>query len=100
MDRIDILRYYSQDFVAETIAQASRDREAVGVFTDGKYEKRPGILQYSSDVIGMAKRGITSIHLSAEHWTYPMQLDPENYDELRKGFDIILDIDSKLELEE
>ncbi|MBI5332676.1 MAG: hypothetical protein HZB65_03825 [Candidatus Aenigmarchaeota archaeon] len=100
MDRIDILRYYSQDFVAEMIAKASQDREVVGVFADSKYEKRPGILQYSSDVIGMAKRGITSIHLSAEHWTYPMQLISDNYDELRKGFDIILDIDSKLGLDE
>ncbi|MFH0837042.1 MAG: hypothetical protein V1870_02850 [Candidatus Aenigmatarchaeota archaeon] len=100
MDRVEILRYYSQDFVANMIAQAANEREAAGVFADGKYEKRPNIMQYSSDVIGMARRGVTSFHLSVEHWTYPMQLSSENYNELRKGFDIILDIDSGLGLDE
>ncbi|MBI4895333.1 MAG: hypothetical protein HY831_02455 [Candidatus Aenigmarchaeota archaeon] len=98
MNRQQIIDYYSQDFVLESIVKASRDREAVGVFSDGGYDKRPNVVNFKSDILSMVKNGVTSIHLSAEHWTYPMQVNAETYEQLRKGFDIIIDIDSRLSL--
>ena len=95
-----IVDYYSQDFVLDAIVKAAKDRECVGVFSDLSYDKRPNVVSFKSDVLNMVRNGISSFHLSVEHWTYPMQLSAENYDELRKGFDIVIDIDSKLSLEE
>ena len=96
----DVVAYYSQDFVADSILSAAKDREAVGVFSNGMYDKRPNIIQYKSDLLNMIKSGVSSVHLSVEHWTFPMHLSAENYDHLRKGFDIIIDIDSKFTLNE
>ena len=98
MSRQQIIDYYSQDFVLDAIVKSARDREAVGVFADGGYDKRPNIVNFKSDILSMIKNGVTSIHLSAEHWTYTMQVTAETYEHLRKGFDIIIDIDSRLSL--
>ena len=82
--------------------KASKGREVAGAFWDGSYDKRPNILQFSSDINQMVKNGVVSFHLSVEHWSNPMALvtEKENYNKLRTGWDIIIDIDSKLGLEE
>lgn len=101
MNRQQIFEYYSNDFVAQQIFAASKDREVAGAFWDGSYDKRPNMLQYKADIIQMAKKGVSSFHLSVEHWKNAMALSAERgYDALRSGFDLILDIDSKLGVEE
>ncbi len=81
---------------------ASAGREVAGAFWDGTYDKRPNILQFSSDIAQMVRNGVTSFHLSVEHWSNPMSLitEKENYDKLRTGWDMIIDIDSKLGIDE
>ncbi len=102
MYRQQIVEYYHRDDIARTIAEAARGREAAGVFSDGAYDSRPNAIFYPNDVKQMAKRGITSFHISVEHWKNPMALSTENknYHELRTGYDILIDIDSKLGIEE
>jgi len=102
MYRHKIIEYYHRDDVASAISSSAAGREAAGVFSDGTYDARPNAIFYPNDVKQMAKKGITSFHISVEHWKNPMALSTEtkNYDELRVGYDIIIDIDSKLSIEE
>ncbi len=93
-----VVEYYSS--VADSIVRHCNDREVAFAYGDGRYDKRPNILQYKNDVVQMAKKGITSFHLSVERWTNPMMLSAQRYAELRKGFDIIFDIDSRLGIDE
>ncbi|MBI5061350.1 MAG: hypothetical protein HZB67_03475 [Candidatus Aenigmarchaeota archaeon] len=96
MNRQQILDYYSRKDIAEEIARYSKDREVAGAYPDGTYAARPNIIQYSDDVVQMAKKGISSFHLSVERWSNPMGITPENHEKLRKGWDFIIDIDSKI----
>ncbi len=102
MYRQQILEYYHRDEIAAEIARAAAGREAAGVFSDGTYDARPNSIIYPSDVKQMAKKGVTSFHISVEHWKNPMAISTEtkNYGKLRTGFDILIDIDSKLGIDE
>ncbi len=102
INRQNVYDYYSNDFITEQIMKFAKGREIAGRFWNGTYDKRPNILQYPADIIQMARNGVTSFHLSVEHWTNPMALvtEKENYDKLRAGWDFIIDIDSKLGMNE
>lgn len=97
----EIVKYYSQEDILREMLKIAKNREFVGAFKDGGYAKRPAMIQYPSDIIQAVKRGITSFHCSVERWSNPMQLSTEtkNYDELRIGWDLLLDIDSHLGME-
>ncbi len=102
LTRQDIINFYSNENIARLLVDNAKSREVAFAFMAGSYDKRPNILQFPSDVVQMAKRGVTSFHYSVEHWENPMMLSSQekNYSLLRKGFDVIIDIDSKLGLEE
>ncbi|MEM5812837.1 MAG: DNA primase small subunit domain-containing protein [Candidatus Aenigmatarchaeota archaeon] len=97
----EIIEYYSRDYILEELLKIAKDREFVGAFSNGAYSKRPNIVQYYSDIIHMVENGITSFHCSVERWKNPMMLstDKRNYNELRSGFDFLIDIDSKIGIE-
>jgi hypothetical protein len=63
------------------------------------FGKRPDILQYESDVYALAGKGATSFHCSEELWHNPLKLSTEmtegQFNELREGWDLIIDIDTK-----
>ena len=94
----EIVDYYSRDDVLEEMMRISRDREFVGAYKNGSFYKRPNIIQFKSDIVQMAKSHVTSFHCSVERWNNPMQISTQtkNYGELRKGFDFLIDIDSKI----
>jgi len=95
-----IADYYSRDDVAEMIARASQGKEAVGAYPGGAYDSRPNVIQYASDVKALAKKGVSSFHISVENWKFPMQLSVDkNYDSLRSGWDLLIDIDSAIGME-
>ncbi|MFA4819567.1 MAG: DNA primase small subunit domain-containing protein [Candidatus Aenigmatarchaeota archaeon] len=100
MNRQHLMDYYSNEHVISELLNSAKGREVAGAFWDGRYDQRPNILQYPSDVVQMIRKGVTSFHISVEHWTNPMAITNENYEKLRSGWDIILDIDSKLGLDE
>lgn len=90
-------KYYSKKEIQEAIFFNSKNREVAVSFADKGFGKRPDILQYPNDILELAKQGATSFHFSEEHWSNPLLLKPgmtkQQLDELRTGFDLILDID-------
>lgn len=91
-----VQEYYSHDFVAEQLAANAVQREVAFCYENGSYDSRPNVLQYKSDVQTLVKKGITSFHYSVEKWSAPMALAPERYNELRTGWDLLIDMDSKI----
>ncbi|MFH1592526.1 MAG: DNA primase small subunit domain-containing protein [Candidatus Woesearchaeota archaeon] len=94
----EILRFYSRKDVQKEILRFAKERE-IGVRFREAFGKRPDILQYPSDVQELAKQGATSFHISVERWKNPLDLKSglsrKQLDDLRKGFDLVIDIDSK-----
>jgi hypothetical protein len=98
MDSSDVLKYYSRPEVKQAILEYAKDREVGVRFSLGGFGKRPDILQFSGDISEFANKGVTSFHISEERWNDPLQLNTgltkNQLDELRKGWDLILDIDT------
>ena len=98
--RINLLApsYYSRKDIQQAIFEFCKDREVVPRYFEG-FGKRPDTLEYPSDVINQVKKGATSFHCSEELWQDPLQLSKElsqqELDSLRKGWDLVIDIDSK-----
>lgn len=95
----DILNlYYSRKDVQDYILQFSQNRETVARYMDA-FGKRPDSLQYPSDIIQQAKNGATSFHCSQELWQDPLAISTsmsrEDFNRIRKGWDLLIDIDSK-----
>jgi len=91
-----VYEYYSRGDVKDFIFNFSKGREVTGVFRRGEFSQRPNVIQYPDDVLAMVKTGIIEFHGSLEHWSQPMNLRSDNYNQLRTGWDLILDIDCKL----
>ena len=96
MDKRKVREYYTQDKISNAILKNSKDREVAGALWSGNYDKRPNIIQYKSDIENMVNKGVTSFHFSVEHWKNAMQLDNKEYEKLRKGWDLIIDLDSNI----
>jgi len=90
--------YYSKPEVIALLLKFSKDRETVPRYFEG-FGKRPDTLQYSSDIMGLVKRGATSFHVSEEIWENPLEINSEmsqkELSSMRKGWDLLIDIDSK-----
>jgi len=93
------LSYYSRPDVQEAIFNFCKNRETVPRYNLDSFGKRPDTLQYKSEIFQLAKKGATSFHCSEEIWQNPLKLSidlpSEQLNELRTGWDLILDIDSK-----
>jgi len=89
--------YYSRESIIKAIAEVAKDREVVSVFRDGRFGKRPDIIQYPQDVLQAVANGTIAFHGSVERWMQPMKLDVGmnklDLDKLRSGWDILIDID-------
>ena len=92
----EIYSYYLREDVQEALLEIAKDREVVGVFKNGGYGSRPNTLIYSKDILEMVKSGVIEFHGSIERWSQPMALKSENYEKLRIGWDLILDLDCEL----
>jgi DNA primase catalytic subunit len=90
--------YYSKPEIQKAIFDFSLNREICPRYFEG-FGKRPDSLQYKSDVFELVKRGATSFHCSEELWDNPLNIKTgmteKELNELRTGWDLILDIDSK-----
>ncbi len=90
--------YYSREDVQKTIFEFSKNREISPRYYEG-FGKRPDSFQYPSDIFEFAKKGATSFNCSEELWRDPLEIktnmSPEEYNKLRIGWDLLLDIDSK-----
>jgi len=93
-----ILKYYSRRDVQKQILLSSRNREIAAKYNDN-FGKRPDVIQFESDLLELAKKGATSFHISVEHWSNPLELKAgmtkKELDNLRIGWDLLIDIDCK-----
>lgn len=91
--------YYSREDVQQALLEVAKDREVVSVYKDGNFGKRPNIIVYPQDILQEVKQGAIAFHGSVERWKQPMKLTSgllkEEMDKLRKGFDVLIDIDVK-----
>ena len=99
MAKVDLgvaLRYYKRKEVQDLIVKFAQNKE-IGVRYGLGFGKRPDILVYPRDVIEVVMQGATSFHCSEETWKDPLSISKNNtkkeLDELRSGWDLILDID-------
>ena len=94
----DSIKHYKKPEIQRAIAEHAANKE-VGVRFNDKFGKRPDVLQYPGEVLDFAKKGTTSFHCSEELWNNPLNLEPgmnqRQLDELRIGWDLVLDIDCK-----
>jgi DNA primase catalytic subunit len=92
-----VWNYYSRKDVQEALLEVTKDREIVGVFSNGNFGKRPNVLVYPQDILEMVKEGVVSFHGSVERWSNPMVLESgmikQELDKLRIGWDLIIDPD-------
>lgn len=90
--------YYSRKEIQEAIYKFCKNRETVPRYLEG-FGKRPDALDYPSDIISLAKRGATSFHCSEELWSNPLSIStdmtPDQYNQIKIGWDFLIDIDSK-----
>jgi len=99
-DAIDkiALTYYSRKDIQKAIFSFCQKRETVPRHKDN-FGSRPDTLEYPSDVMQNLKKGWTSFHCSEELWSDPLKLStnlkPEELANLREGWDLLIDIDSK-----
>jgi hypothetical protein len=94
-----VWNYYSREDVQQALLEVAKDREVVSVYKDGSFGKRPNVIVYPQDILQEVKQGAIAFHGSVERWKQPMKLTSgllkEEMDKLRKGFDILIDIDVK-----
>lgn len=96
--------YYLLQDVQEAISRMCGDeREVQCWYTNEKIGKtirgkRPDTLHYPGDIDALARKGATSFHLSVERWRHPRSvrkgMAPMERDDLRIGWDLVLDLDS------
>ncbi|MGV8168662.1 MAG: hypothetical protein ACP5N3_01250 [Candidatus Nanoarchaeia archaeon] len=92
------LSYYKRRDVQDAIVEQAQNKEIAVRFSD-YFGKRPDVLMYPDDILEFAKKKATSFHCSEELWSNPLNLSSEmkkqEMEELRIGWDLILDIDCK-----
>ncbi len=90
--------YYSNPEVQKAIFSFSKNREISPRYFEG-FGKRPDSFQYLNDIFELVKKGATSFHCSEELWQNPLNIatgmTEKQYNELRTGWDLLFDIDSK-----
>ena len=91
------LLYYKKKEVQSLIVNSCQNREVGVRFSNRGFGKRPDVLIYENDVFSSVKKGASSFHISEERWSNPLELSTDmrkkDLDELRIGWDLVLDID-------
>jgi len=99
IDQQDIIEYYSKKDVQDEIIRTAKDKECVGRFGLQGFATRPDTINYGQEIMDQVESGITSFHFSEETWdniyNISTGMNKKELDKQRKGWDLILDIDSK-----
>ncbi len=95
----EIFRYYKREDIKREIVRVAKDREVVPLLMTGEFGSRPQTIFFAKDYDEIVKEGVASLHLSIERWENPSLLRSEmkkkELDELRIGWDLLIDVDSK-----
>ncbi len=93
-----VKEYYSRPDVYKSLMKLAKNREVQAWFGDIR-GRRPEIVNYDGDIKDLIKQGMTSFHVSEERWQDPLKLEAglgkRQLDELRLGWDVLIDLDSK-----
>jgi len=91
--------YYSRKDIQKYLALESQGREVIPYYGEDRFGRRPDTIEYMNDIKTLAEKGATSFHFSEELWKNPLELSTdlsqEQINNLREGWDLILDIDCK-----
>ena len=91
--------YYSRKDIQKALFEFSKNREIAPSYMMESFGKRPDSFQYPGDIFELVKKGATSFHCSEELWEDPLKIstgmNEKQLNELRIGWDLIIDIDSK-----
>jgi hypothetical protein len=89
--------YYLRKDIQNILLGISKSREVVPKYMEG-FGKRPDTVEYANDIKNLAEKGATSFHCSEELWKNPLdlktELSSEEMNEMRMGWDLLIDIDS------
>jgi len=95
----NVIKYYNNRKVQEKILELCKGREVIPRYWNGSFGKRPDTIMFANDVARLVKEGVTSFHISEEIWSNPLELSASmsksRMDELREGWDFLLDVDPK-----
>ena len=98
LDKGICLRFYKRKDIQDAMLEHAWNKEIAVRYGNG-FGKRPDILTYPDEILELAKQGVTSFHCSEELWDDPLYISSDlirkELDELRKGWDLLLDIDCK-----
>ncbi|MFH8080284.1 MAG: hypothetical protein QXO84_00155 [Candidatus Aenigmatarchaeota archaeon] len=98
----EIIEYYSKKEVQKAMVEFAKNREVVGVYSSGSFDKRPNIISFEEDILQLVKKGIVAFHCSVERWSNAMKLDVnmtvKEMEDLRIGWDLVIDPDCPFEL--
>jgi hypothetical protein len=93
------LSHYARKDIQKAMFEFCKNRETIGNFNNKFFAKRPDCFDYPTDIFNSAKQGATSFHCSEEIWSNPLDINtdmtPTQYNEIRSGWDFLIDIDSK-----
>ncbi|MFA6462236.1 MAG: DNA primase small subunit domain-containing protein [Candidatus Woesearchaeota archaeon] len=98
IDKGTCLRFYKRKDIQQEIVEHAQNKE-FSVRYGESFGKRPDILTYPKEILELALKGVTSFHCSEEIWDNPLSLsstsNKKEMEELRRGWDLVLDIDCK-----
>ena len=91
------LMFYKRIDVQRALLEQAQGKEVSINFNNQYFSKRPDALFAEGDVLEFAKKKATSFHCSEELWQNPLHIktgmSKKEIDEIRTGWDLILDID-------
>ena len=92
------LSHYARKDIQQAMFEFCKHRETVANFNNKFFAKRPDTFDYPADIGNSARQGATSFHCSEEIWENPLDINtdmtPEQYNEIKIGWDFLIDIDS------
>ncbi len=98
LDLPAIRKYYERADIQQELLKISKDKEVQAWFGESR-GRRPEAVYMLGDLKDLIRQGMTSFHISEERWKDPLQLEPgmpkRSLDNLRAGWDMILDLDCK-----
>lgn len=93
----DTILYYKNQNISKLISLSCKNREVGVKYLEGYFGKRPEIIENPADVLEFSKNRSSSFHISEEIWSNPLAISTgqkqSELDELRIGWDLIIDID-------
>ncbi len=93
------MSHYARKDVQQAMFDFCKNRETIANFNNKFFAKRPDCFDYPSDILNSARQGATSFHCSEEIWDNPLDIrtdmTPEQYNKIKIGWDLLIDIDSK-----